>query len=133
MLPEDFDVVYVLWQSLPLDIASYEIEKEEILMTIKLNPTSCLVAEVEGKIVGAVIGAFNGRRGWINHLAIDEKFQKKGYGTKLFDACEQALKKVGARVIILSVEYKNLKALPFYLTRNYIPYHEALLLRKKMK
>ena len=133
MIPEDFDEIYFLWTSLPLDMEPYDIEKEEVLETLKLNPASCLVAEENNKILGGVIGAFNGRRGWIHHLAIDKKYQKKGYGAMLLKAAEDALRKRGAKKFLLTVEYKNLDTLPFYMKKGYTPYHEALILRKFLK
>ena len=80
MKPSDFLEVLSLWKKAGLDIYNHEMELSDMQITVKMNTTSCLIL-VKGKtIIGAVLGAFNGRRGWIYHLAIHPGFQQEGYG-----------------------------------------------------
>lgn len=132
MTPEDFDELFTILNDLPLDMDSYEVEKFEFVNTIKRNPTSCLVVEEEGKIIGGVLGAYDGRRGWISHLGIHKDYQKKGYGKTLFEATEKALRDAGAKKINVWVKYDNFEVLPFYMKRHYVPENVAVVLHKNI-
>ena len=133
MNQNDFDQVYDIWKQLPLDIAEYEQEKRLTLSCIKHNPTTCLVGEVDGQIIGAVLGTFDGMRGWFNHLGIHPDYQGKGYGKALFKATEKALIKRGALKLDLFVEKTNNEMTTFYKEEGYEIYDEAVLVWKNIK
>ena len=42
----------------------------------------------DGKIIGSVIGGFDGRRGMIYHLAVEEAYRQQGVGAALMDELE---------------------------------------------
>ncbi len=128
----DFSSCYALWQQTTVELQSYEKEQKEVAQMLLLNPDSCFVGIHQGKIIGTVLGIFNGRRGWIYHLAILPQYQKKGYGSLLLQQTEETLLKRGASVVLLWLEYTNLDKLPFYLKKDYAVYHDALALRKKL-
>ena len=44
-----------------------------------------LIIETDGEIVGSVLGGFDGRRGYIYHLAVVEKMKGRGVGKMLMD------------------------------------------------
>ncbi|MBU4189834.1 MAG: GNAT family N-acetyltransferase [Candidatus Thermoplasmatota archaeon] len=46
-------------------------------------------------LIGVVVGSDDGRKGWINRLAVDLKHRKKGVARVLINAVEDALKKIG--------------------------------------
>ena len=97
---------------------------------LKMNYTSCFVAISDKKIIGSVFGTFNGRRGWIYHLAVHNNWQKKGIGLLLMEKTEQALAKQKVTKIILAVHISNLKVIPFYEKLGYVIMPDALLFEK---
>ncbi|MDP3732906.1 MAG: GNAT family N-acetyltransferase, partial [Candidatus Daviesbacteria bacterium] len=113
-------------------VADFKTEKELVSQVIKLNPYSNFIAIKEGKIIGTVFGAFNGWRGWVYHLAIDPFFQKKGLGSLLLQKAEQALKKAGAKRVLLGVKKLNGKALAFYKKQGYIKVNDAIWMGKDL-
>lgn len=129
----DFLAVYNLWQEAGLDVAEFTREKKELLMAMKLNQDACLLAEIKGEIIGAVIGAFNGKRAWIYHLAIHPAWQRKGYGAKLFKKVEEVLLKKGATKLMLTVSSKNLKVLNFYKKFGYSLSNGAVMVGKDLR
>ena len=48
----------------------------EIERKLTRDPDLFLVAEVDGRIIGSVIGGFDGRRGMIYHLAIAAEYRE---------------------------------------------------------
>lgn len=130
---EDFNEIYSLWKKAGLNLADYEVERADTKLTIKLNPSSCLVFSHGNQIIGAVLGTFNGIRGWIYHLAIQPNYQNKGLGSLLLEKTEAALKKLGAKRILLGVSINNLEVLEFYAKHNYVQVDDAITLGKDLE
>src|SRR5258706_16231923 len=93
----DFPELFSLWKKTDLELANEKTEFSQTKLALKLNPDSCLVLVEDEKIIGSILGTFNGKRGWIYHLAIDPNFQNLGYGSKLLSRAEEALKKHGTQ------------------------------------
>lgn len=128
----DFNQVYTLWQKVGLDLMDYQKEEKEFFLMLQLNPNTCLVGLENKQIIGSVLGLFNGKRGWIYHLAIHPHYQRRGYGTLLYKKAEEELKKRGAQRLNLGVLYTNLKILPFYEKCGYEVVNDALWLGKNI-
>lgn len=67
-----------------------------------IYPRPALVAEVEGKIVGFILGFVSGWEfgvpdtvGWIDTLGVDPAFQRRGIGRALFNALIEIFSKSG--------------------------------------
>lgn len=128
----DFMGVLSLWKKAGLGLDDEKIELLTMQMVVKINPTSCLVLIKDKIIIGAALGTFNGKRGWIYHLAIHPDYQQAGFGALLLKRIEQELKKKGAHRVHLGVEYTNLKVLPFYEKSGYSVVNDALWLGKNI-
>lgn len=129
---KNFTKLLTLWKEAGSSVANFEREQKELLMLLKFNPDSCLVATVNSKIVGSIIGAFNGRRAWIYHLAIHPKWQKKGIGSKLLKTVEKILKNKGVTKILLGVSLNNLSTCSFYEKSGYFIMNDAILMSKEL-
>jgi ribosomal protein S18 acetylase RimI-like enzyme len=64
-------------------IEGWNYPKEDIQRMFSYNPSSCFVAEVDGKRVGHVFSVKYGRLGWIGLLIVRAEYRKKGIGTLL--------------------------------------------------
>ena len=73
-----------------------------------------LVAEVNGEIIGSVMGGYEGHRGWINYLAVHPGHQKQGLGRLLMHDVENRLLKLGCPKINLQVREGNNDVIAFY-------------------
>lgn len=89
----DFDEVYALWKRADLTIQDEEKERTAYELILQKNPEFCLVARNSGRIIGTVLGSFNGRTGWINHLAVEPEHQGKGLGGELMAELEKRFKR----------------------------------------
>ena len=130
MTIQDFDSMHALWKKVGLNLAEMNLEKKYTDQIIKLNPLSNFVAIEKKKIIGTIFGTFNGKRGWIYHLAVHPLFQKQGVGSLLLQKVEQALKSLGAKRILLGVVKLNLKALNFYKKHDYEVVNDAIWMGK---
>ncbi len=79
-------------------------------------PTATILAahDGEGALVGTVMAGFDGHRGWIYSLAVDESQRGQGLGARLVRAAEDFLTHQGAPVIRLMVRADNEAVSAFY-------------------
>ncbi len=87
---------------------------EEIEKKLARDPDLFLVAECEDKIVGSVIGGYDGRRGMVYHLAVDRTFRGQGVGSQLMDEVEARLRARGCLKSYLLVAEDNHDVDEFY-------------------
>lgn len=94
MTIEDFDQVHALWMSIKgFGIRSVDDSKEGIERFLKRNPTTSVVAEEDGKIVGAILCGHDGRRGCLYHVCVDVNHRMRGIGKAMVVFTMEALKK----------------------------------------
>jgi len=87
---------------------------EEIKKKIERDPDLFLVAEQNGEIIATIIGAFDGRRGMIYHLAVHNDYRRQGIGQALLAEVEKRLKEKGCIKCLLMVLEDNETAKRFY-------------------
>lgn len=110
---EDKDSVIQLWRRCGLVVEHNDPEKD-IQRKLKVDPEWFLVGEEEGKIIGSCMIGYEGHRGWINYLAVDPAYRKKGYGREMMDRAESLLKEVGCAKINLQLRKNNRSVMEFY-------------------
>ena len=118
--PEDYDEVYALWakagDGIHLRVSD---EANEIEKKIARDPDLFLLAEMDGTIIGSIMGGFDGRRGMMYHLAVASEYRRNGIGNLLVDALEKSLKAKGCIRYYLLVTKDNKEATSFYQSRGW--------------
>ena len=92
-----------------------------------------LVAEDDGQIVGVVMGAWDGRRGWINHLAVAPKWRRRGVGRRLIEEVEKRLVEKGAKKVNAQVYRWNSKSFDFFKAVGYEVHSDLVMIGKHLK
>lgn len=116
--PEDYPAARFLWEHAGSGIhVGRSDEPEEIQKKLQRDPDLFLVAESDGKLVGTVIGGFDGRRGLVYHLAVEADFRQHGVGKLLMEEVERRLKSKGCLKCYLMVADDNANAMRFYEAR----------------
>lgn len=94
MTPQDYDGVYALWMTIHgFAIRSVDDSREGVERFLRRNPTTSVVAEEDGKIVGAILCGHDGRRGCLYHVCVAEAYRMQGIGKQMVVFCMEALKK----------------------------------------
>jgi ribosomal protein S18 acetylase RimI-like enzyme len=113
--PNDFAEVIELWKHAGPGIhVRKSDENEEIKKKVERDPDLFLVAEVDGQIIGTVLGGFDGRRGMVYHLAVDHGYRQKGIGRFLMNELEKRMAHKGCLRSYLLVTRDNAQAIQFY-------------------
>jgi ribosomal protein S18 acetylase RimI-like enzyme len=116
--PDDFDPIIRLWQS--IDRHTGLPDAREYLETFHaFSPDLFLVAEVQGWIVGTVIGGWDGWRANIARLSTRPEARRRGIAMALVQEIERRLQAKGARRIYALVDRRSSPAEPFWETAGY--------------
>ena len=93
MTIEDYEGVYALWKKIKgFGIRSIGDSKEGVARFLKRNPTTSVVAEKDGRIVGSILCGHDGRRGCLYHVCVDEDYRRHGIGKRMVVFAMKALK-----------------------------------------
>lgn len=83
------------------------------------NPGLVLVAAEGSRIVGSALGAWDGRRGWLYHVATAETHRRQGIATRLVDKVEAGLRDLGCPKVNVMVRDENAGGREFWSARGY--------------
>ena len=108
MTLDDYDGVKALWMKIKgFGIRSIDDSREGIERFLKRNPTTSVVAEEDGKIVGAILCGHDGRRGCFYHVCVDEEYRMRGIGKSMVVFAMEALKEEKINKVSLIAFTKN--------------------------
>ena len=94
MVIGDYENVYQLWMRIKgFGIRSVDDSREGVEMFLKRNPTTSVVAEEDGKIVGTILCGHDGRRGCFYHVCVDPGYRRRGIGKAMAVKAMQELQK----------------------------------------
>jgi len=84
-------------------------------------PLSGLIAELEGRVIGFIVGEVSGWEfgipetvGWISTIGVDPDFQHRGVARKLSEEFIKNLKAIGVSVVYTLVNWSDWDLLKFF-------------------
>jgi len=97
---------------------------------------AALVAEVEGKIVGFIIGYMGGWEyrvpenvGWVNTIVVTPEYQRKGIGQMLVNEMVEHMKKAGVKSMYTFIYWRDFDLLRFF---DYIGFKKGDMINLKL-
>jgi ribosomal protein S18 acetylase RimI-like enzyme len=104
----DYQNIIECWIRSELPIKIKGRERRESIEKEMQNTGVLFIGAFEGeKLVGSAIANYDGRRGWINRLAILPEYRKRGLASALISKAERFLKSKGAKVIAALISRPN--------------------------
>ena len=100
---EDVEAVLDLWQKADATPGITD-NADDLRRAVTESQATVLLAEAEGRIVGSIIGAFDGWRGNIYRMAVHPKYRRRGIARALVSEVEKRLARQGAKRITALVE-----------------------------
>ena len=110
---EECPAVLALWERAGA-IPSATDTLEELRRLVDQQGDGFLVAEEQGRLVGSVIGGWDGWRGNIYRLAVAPEARRHGLARQLVHEAEQVLKAKGARRLSALVKRHEAHAVGFW-------------------
>jgi len=130
----DYDRVMELWRQggLPLKPQGRD-SRDEIAVQIGLANVRFLVAEEAGggRVVGTVLATHDGRKGWINRVAVDASRRRQGIGALLVRAAEAWLEAQGLGILACLIEEGNAVSMAVFEALGYKKHPEILYFAKR--
>jgi len=108
LMISDYEEITKLWSRAKLPYKPKGRDsKEAIAAEMKANPEFFIGAFEDNRLIGISIVTCDTRRGWINRLAVDPDYQKRGVAKILVAESEKILRKHGIRVFCALVDDDN--------------------------
>lgn len=114
---DDGDPLRTLWKA--AGFRSVGDDDRSLAEFADRNPGLLVVATADGAVIGSALGGWDGRRGWIYHVAIADAFRRRGIGTRLVRRVEQRLRVAGAPKLNAIVRDENRAAQAFWKSLGY--------------
>jgi len=129
---EEYDILIELWEKAGLPYRPLGRDsKENISKQIEQPNISFLFVESEEKIVGSIIISHDGRKGWINRVAILPEYRKLGIASLLIDDAEKRLKEIGIDIVACLIEDWNIQSLKLFDNLGYIRHSDIIYFTKR--
>lgn len=125
-----------LWRQAGL-VVPWNDPYRDIERKLTVQPELFLVAEAadrasdESAVVGTAMVGYDGHRGWVNYLAVDESRRGGGLGAGLMREAERLLAERGCPKLNLQVRSSNTGVIEWYRTLGYEP-DNAVSLGKRL-
>jgi len=104
----DYDPMVEIWRQAGLPYRPLGRDAcERFCLEIQEDTAVFLGAEVDGELVGVVLGTHDGRKGWINRLAVLPAFRGRGFARALVLEVERRLNDRGILIVTCLIEADN--------------------------
>ena len=102
MTEDDYDDVRALWMTIRgFGIRALDDSREDIRRFIRRNPTTSVVARMDGRIVGSILCGSDGRQGALYHVCVAREYRRRGIGTHMVGYCMHQLRLMGINKVSL--------------------------------
>jgi len=129
---DDYDTIVAIWTQAGLSYRPLGRDAKEYLQSeIGRDTAVFLGAEVEGVLVGVVLGTHDGRKGWINRLAVLPDHRKRGIGRALVMETEKRLNDMGIKIVTCLIEGGNDSSEDFFESLGYIRHPDFTYFSKR--
>lgn len=129
---DDYDAVLALWKvcGLPYKPNGRD-SREKILNEITRETATFLVAISGEKLIGTVLATHDGRKGWINRLAVAPEFRRLQMAQRLLGEAEKALYDRGLEIIACLIEEDNQGSMSFFQKAGYDKHTDIIYFSKR--
>ena len=128
---EDAEAVVALWRQAGL-VVPWNDPYRDIERKLTVQPELFLVVEGDaGELIGTAMAGYDGHRGWVNYLAVDEAHRGSGVGAELMAEAERLLEGRGCPKLNLQVRSSNTDVIKWYRSLGYEP-DNAVSLGKRL-
>jgi len=110
----DAGAIVALWRAVDDVLPSVTDDERAVTTLLERDPTSMLVAEEAGHLVGTLIVGWDGWRGNLYRLAVDPSVRRRGVARTLVEQAEMQLAAQGCRRVSAIVAASEPPAVGFW-------------------
>ena len=129
---DDYNEIIRIWaiSGLPYKPKGRD-SKEMIAKEMQFEGCCYFGLYLEDLLIGVAIANYDGRRGWINRVAVNPDYRKKGFAGKLIERCIQFLEELGAVVMCALIEDINYPSITTFGKEGFVFNKEILYFAKR--
>ncbi len=129
---EDYDLIMEIWKGAGLSHRPRGRDsREHITGEINEGTGVFVAAYVDESPVGIVLLTDDGRKGWINRLAVLPEYRRKGIGLALIAEAERIFKEKERRIIGILIEDWNRPSFELFRKAGYVVHEGITYLSKR--
>jgi GNAT superfamily N-acetyltransferase len=129
---EDYNLLVSLWEQSGLP---YKPEGRDSMKSIaremETSTGRFIIAEIDEKPVGTILTTHDGRKGWINRLAVVPEYRNKGIGRALVEYAEELFHQQGIGIFACLIEDYNQHSLEVFKKLGYLEFKGMHYLTKR--
>jgi ribosomal protein S18 acetylase RimI-like enzyme len=129
---EDCDQIIALWKRAGLPYKPQGRDRKVALEAqMHANPDLSIGIFEENRLAGVVLATTDGRKGWINRLAVDPDCRRRGVAKTLIREAETALRKHGIRIFCALTEDSNITSRQLFKASGYREHRDIVYFSKR--
>jgi ribosomal protein S18 acetylase RimI-like enzyme len=129
---DDYDDLVALWKAAGLEHRPDGRDSRASVARDLARPGNLFLMAWDGDLaVGSVLCTEDGRKGWINRLAVRPSHQRRGIATMLVEAAEEHFNSLGIGVYAIIVHRGNASSLALFHALGYENHEEMIYLSKR--
>lgn len=128
----DYPELVKLWNRAKLPIKPKGRDSRlHIAKEMKQNPDFFIGAFDGNLMIGAIIASHDGRKGWLNRIAVEPDYRRQGVAQTLTRAGERVLHRHGIQIIGLLIHEYNTSSLALAQKMGYVLHTDIAYLTKR--
>jgi ribosomal protein S18 acetylase RimI-like enzyme len=117
---DDYEKVVAIWEEAGIHYRPNGREsRTRMAKELKAGRAIFLVAAVDKKVMGVILGTHDGRKGWINRLSVAKDFRRQKVASKLVTAVETRLNALNIDITACLIEPENAVSRTFFTKAGY--------------
>lgn len=105
---KDYEAITAVWSASGMPASTRGRDRRDAFAhQLELFHDFYLLAVDGERVVGAVLGTHDSRKGWINRLAVLPAYQRRGIAAALVNHCDRAMRGIGIGIVAALVDPEN--------------------------
>ncbi|MDH3365989.1 MAG: GNAT family N-acetyltransferase [Thermoplasmata archaeon] len=130
--PDEIEQMISLWHEAGLPSKPGGRDTVESLREQLANDPDLFIGAFDReRMIGAIIGSDDGRKGWVNRLAVVPDKRRSGVASRLLERCEEALRRRGRQIICTLIENDNDYSERLFTSKGYKRENEIIYYAKR--
>jgi len=129
---DDYDEIIRVWAEAGLPFKPNGRDRRDRIAVEMLRADSAFFGLFEnGRMLAVGLASYDGRKGWIQRVAVDPDRRGEGLGGKIIVACEEFLTGCGAEVLGCLIEDLNFPSMSLFQKADYEYWKSILYFSKR--
>jgi ribosomal protein S18 acetylase RimI-like enzyme len=130
----DYEALCSLWQESGLPYRPNGRDtRQNIALQIEGDCSIYLVAEDKKRIIGSILATHDGRKGWLNRLAVSPNYRKRGIARMLVQEAEKRLLSRGIEIFACQIEDWNQTSMSVFENLGYTKHNDITYFSKRLR